>query len=167
VVWGAKGGGLGGSLRIDLEPIRFDTLQFWHRFESIRDIAYFCQAWPHYPALDRHKISYLNDLQRKMLIISQNYSSSRYHWTSFRFPPSTNCRHPNQGMTSFFPPTTTPTVQPILWVDFAYFHVLGNNSSNQRPAVMTCVWRRADMTARDLQVPIRSASHRYRGRYPA
>jgi len=42
---GLRGGGLGGSLRIDSEPIRFDTLQFWHRFESIRDIAYFCQAW--------------------------------------------------------------------------------------------------------------------------
>jgi hypothetical protein len=40
-VWGV---GLGGLLRIDLEPIRFDTLQFWHRFESMRDIAYFCQA---------------------------------------------------------------------------------------------------------------------------
>ena len=34
-----------GSLKIDSESIRFNTLRFWHQFESIRDIAYFCQAW--------------------------------------------------------------------------------------------------------------------------
>ena len=33
------------SLKIDSESIRFNTLQFWHQFISIRDIAYFCQAW--------------------------------------------------------------------------------------------------------------------------
>ena len=31
------------------------------------------------PALDGHKISYLNRLQRKLLIISHNYGSSRHH----------------------------------------------------------------------------------------
>jgi hypothetical protein len=100
------------------------------------------------PAFDRQKISYLNGLQRKLLIISHNYSPSRHHWTSsFRFPLSANCCHPNQGMTLLFPPTTAPTSQPILRVDLARCHVLGDNSSNQRPAVMICVWRSADMIA--------------------
>jgi hypothetical protein len=34
-----------GSLKIDSESIRFNTLRFWHQFVSMRDIAYFCQAW--------------------------------------------------------------------------------------------------------------------------
>jgi hypothetical protein len=34
-----------GSLKIDSESIRIDTLRFWHQFESIRDIANRCQAW--------------------------------------------------------------------------------------------------------------------------
>jgi len=113
---------IGGSLRINLELVWFDTLRFWHWFESIRDIAYFCQAWfgkggivliPSFPYSFFHSSNSSFKCSFNLANLFPKFLPHRQHFKSLSIYPSRlGCRMANKPVSQ----SSTMAIPPIDWL---------------------------------------------------